>query len=152
MKPITRWRSIIFSDRGTFFCWPVKEAYVGVEQVEAVQALASMHPTFDAAQGRSTLAHRQRECGGGRQSCSTGATSSTNSPIRTPGSICGGRISIWRGHPAQGTEWLNVRSISALYQRFWDFASSCCQDYEWQLTYNLRTLTHYKVQNITVFF
>lgn len=57
------------------------EPYIGVEEVDAVQALAAVNAAFDATQGRFTLAHRQREGGGGRHSHSTSATGSTYRPI-----------------------------------------------------------------------
>lgn len=78
---------------------PIMDApYVGVEQVHAVQALAAVNAAFDATQGRFTLAHGQREGGGGRHRHST--TASTCGPVWTPGITWRGCISILGRHPA----------------------------------------------------
>lgn len=52
-------------------------AYVGVQQVHAVQALAAVNAAFDAPQRGFALAHGQREGGGGGDGHSTGAARST---------------------------------------------------------------------------
>lgn len=55
----------------------MSEPYIGVKQINAVQALAAVNAAFDATQGRFTLAHGQREGRGGRHCHSTSATGST---------------------------------------------------------------------------
>ena len=61
------------------FCKVMSEPYIGVEQINAVQALAAVNAAFDATQGRFSLAHGQQEGGGGggRHCHSTNATGST---------------------------------------------------------------------------
>ena len=59
----------------------MSEPYIGVKQINAVEALAAVNATFDTTQRGFTLAHGQREGGGGRHCHSTSATGSTYRPI-----------------------------------------------------------------------